>query len=63
MIPDAVAAVIAAVHAQHPAASPEKLGRLVVAQLRTEGWHIAAPHTPNPTRRNSTWTRTSKTIK
>lgn len=44
MIPDAVAAVIAAVRTEHPTASPEKLGRLAVAQLRAEGWHITAPH-------------------
>jgi hypothetical protein len=44
MIPDAVAAVIAAVIQRHPAASPDTLGRLVVAELRTEGWHITAPH-------------------
>ena len=48
MIPDAIAAVIAAVHSLHPAASPEALGRLVVEQLRAEGWHIAAPHVHNP---------------
>ncbi|MFF2651489.1 hypothetical protein [Streptomyces sp. NPDC058045] len=48
MIPDAIAAVIAAVRDEHPAASSERLGRLVVAELRALGWHIAAPriHTP-----------------
>lgn len=48
MIPDAVSAVVAAVMAKHPAASPEALGRLVVAELRSLGWHIAAPHVHNP---------------
>lgn len=48
MIPDAVAAVIAAVLTRHPAASPAALGHLVVAELRAEGWHIAAPHIHNP---------------
>lgn len=48
MIPDAVAAVIAAVYAEYPTASPETLGRLAVAQLRAEGWHIAAPHIHKP---------------
>lgn len=47
MIPDAVAAVIAAVLAKHPAASPETLGHLTVTELRAEGWHIAAPHIHN----------------
>lgn len=48
MIPDAVAAVIAAVLTRHPAASPAALGHLVVAELRAEGWHIAAPHIVPP---------------
>ncbi|MFF3643422.1 hypothetical protein [Streptomyces sp. NPDC002564] len=47
MIPDAVTAVIAAVMTRHPAASPEVLARLVVAELRTLGWHITPkPHPP-----------------
>ncbi|MGW4388229.1 hypothetical protein [Streptomyces sp. NPDC004685] len=53
MIPDAIAAVIAAVHAEHPTASPEKLGRLAVAQLRAEGWHITAPHIVPPVHANA----------
>ena len=42
MIPDAVRAVIAAVMAAHPGASPDMLARLVVAELRDLGWHITA---------------------
>lgn len=40
MIPDAVRAVITAVMAEHPAASPDLLARLVVAELSSLGWHI-----------------------
>lgn len=47
MIPDAVAAVVAAVLAKHPAASSAALGHLITAELRAEGWHIAAPHIHN----------------
>ena len=46
-IPDAIAPILAAVMQQHPAASPDVLARLAVAELRTLGWHI----TPGPTRR------------
>lgn len=49
MIPAAVRAVIAAVMTEHPAASPELLARLVVAELRDLGWHITA----TPTNRTS----------
>ena len=46
MIPDAVRAVIAAVVAEHPGASPDLLSRLVVAELKQLGWRItAAPAT------------------
>jgi hypothetical protein len=48
MIPDAIAAVIAAVMESHPAASSQRLGRLVTAELRSLGWHIAAPTAPRP---------------
>jgi hypothetical protein len=40
VIPDAIAAVVAAVMAKHPAASPDVLGRLVVTELKALGWHI-----------------------
>ena len=43
-VPDAVQAVLAAVMAEHPAAGPQLLARLVVAELRDLGWHI----TPGP---------------
>ncbi|MGX9921764.1 hypothetical protein ACWIG4_18140 [Streptomyces sp. NPDC002248] len=46
MIPDAVAAVIAAVAEEHPAAAPDRLGVLVVQELRALGWHITAPPAP-----------------
>lgn len=49
MIPDAVRAVIASVMQEHPAASPDLLSRLVVAELRALGWHITATR-PTPTR-------------
>jgi hypothetical protein len=49
VIPAAVRAVIAAVMTEHPAASPELLARLVVAELRDLGWHITAA----PTNRTS----------
>lgn len=41
-VPDAIAPVLAAVMAEHPAAKPERLARLVVAELRDLGWHISA---------------------
>lgn len=41
-VPDAIAPVIAAVMQAHPAAGPELLARLVVAELRDLGWHITA---------------------
>ncbi|MBQ0947676.1 hypothetical protein [Streptomyces sp. RK76] len=48
-VPDALAPVLAAVLAGHPAAGPGLLARLVVAELRDLGWHITA--TPiSPTR-------------
>lgn len=53
MIPDAVRAVITAVMAEHPAASPELLARLVVAELRDLGWHITPGCSTNTTRRPS----------
>jgi hypothetical protein len=43
VIPDAVAAVVAAVIEEHPAAAPNRLGVLVVQELRALGWHITAP--------------------
>lgn len=43
-IPDAVAAVIAAVLAdQQAGVTPEQLGRLMVQRLREDGWRISAP--------------------
>lgn len=45
MIPDAVRAVIASVMQEHPAASPDLLARLVVAELRDLGWHITPART------------------
>jgi hypothetical protein len=42
MIPDAVRAVITSVMTEHPAASPELLARLVVAELKELGWQITA---------------------
>jgi hypothetical protein len=39
-IPDAVAAVVAAVVADHPQAGPDAIGRLTVLELAREGWHI-----------------------
>ncbi|WP_309049265.1 hypothetical protein [Streptomyces sp.] len=48
-VPDALTPVLAAVIAEHPAAGPELLARLVVAELRDLGWHITAkPHIPHP---------------
>lgn len=44
MIPDAVAAIVAAVVAEHPLSPPEAVGRLVVRALADEGWRI----TPEP---------------
>ncbi|AQW55260.1 hypothetical protein ACIQPP_05420 [Streptomyces violaceusniger] len=41
-IPGAVAAVIAAVVAEHPHADPHAIGRLAVHALTDEGWHISA---------------------
>lgn len=38
-IPDAVAAIVAAVVEEHPLAGPDAIGRLTVAELAREGWH------------------------
>ncbi|MET9923303.1 MULTISPECIES: hypothetical protein [unclassified Streptomyces] len=43
MIPDAVAAIIAATIRDHPTNSPEEQGRRAVRELREAGWTIAAP--------------------
>lgn len=45
MIPDAVAAVIAATIRDHPGSTPEAVARSAVAALDREGWHIVAPDT------------------
>ncbi|MFF2189275.1 hypothetical protein [Streptomyces sp. NPDC058155] len=45
-IPDAVAAVVAAVIEKFPAASPNAIGRLVVGELAREGWHWHLGHEP-----------------
>jgi hypothetical protein len=42
-IPDAIAAVVAAVLTDHPDADPVQLGRLIVEQLRLDRWRISAP--------------------
>ncbi|MYT57690.1 hypothetical protein GTW29_13365 [Streptomyces sp. SID7834] len=44
MIPAAIAAVVTAVADEHPLATPEELGRFVVAALADDGWQI----TPEP---------------
>ncbi|MFJ3587502.1 hypothetical protein ACIQUY_29400 [Streptomyces sp. NPDC090231] len=43
-IPDAVAAVVAAVIEEHPLAGPDAIGRLTVAELSHEGWHWHLGH-------------------
>lgn len=43
-IPDAVAAVVAAVIEEHPNASPDTVGRLAVAELKQSGWHWHLGH-------------------
>lgn len=45
-IPDAVAAVVAAVIEQHPLAGPDAIGRLTVVELAREGWHWHLGHEP-----------------
>ncbi|WP_329032224.1 hypothetical protein OIE71_04595 [Streptomyces sp. NBC_01725] len=45
-IPDAVAAVVAAVVHDFPAASPDAIGRLTVNALKREGWHWHLGHEP-----------------
>lgn len=45
-IPDAVAAIVAAVVEEHPNACPEAVGRLAVAELAREGWHWHLGHEP-----------------
>lgn len=45
-IPDAVAAVVAAVIEKFPAAGPEAIGRLVVGELNRAGWHWHLGHEP-----------------
>lgn len=46
MIPAAIAAVVTAVADEHPLATPDELGRLVVAALADDGWQV----TPEPFR-------------
>lgn len=43
VVPDAIAAVVAGVLENYPAAPAWSLGRLIVAELRAQGWRIAAP--------------------
>lgn len=45
-IPDAVAAVVAAVVEEHPNASADTVGRLTVAELKNAGWHWHLGHEP-----------------
>ncbi|MER5675804.1 hypothetical protein ABT081_02550 [Streptomyces sp. NPDC002238] len=45
-IPDAVAAVVAAVVEEHPNASADTVGRLTVAELKQAGWHWHLGHEP-----------------
>jgi len=52
MIPDAVSAVISAVMQQHPAASPDRLARLIVDELKELGWQITAGRPTTSTRSN-----------
>ncbi|WP_208766463.1 hypothetical protein, partial [Streptomyces chryseus] len=40
-MPDAVAAVIAAVATENPLAPPEAIGRLAAAALADEGWQVS----------------------
>jgi hypothetical protein len=47
VIPDAVAAVIAATMRDHPGSAPEAVARAAVAALQREGWHIVAPDVAN----------------
>lgn len=47
MIPDAVAAIIAAAIRDNPTNSPETQARFAVTALQAEGWHIVAPHIAN----------------
>lgn len=42
-VPDAVAAVIAAVIEDNPFAPPNRLGVLVVDELRRQKWRVSAP--------------------
>ncbi|RPK76383.1 hypothetical protein EES45_23105 [Streptomyces sp. ADI97-07] len=43
-IPDAAAAVIAAVIEEHPNAGPDTIGRLAVVALAEVGWHWHLGH-------------------
>ncbi|MFI8200059.1 hypothetical protein ACIF6K_26645 [Streptomyces sp. NPDC085942] len=43
MIPDAVAAIIAATIRDHSTTTPEEQGRKAVRALRDAGWTIVAP--------------------
>ncbi|WP_405674835.1 hypothetical protein OG292_03090 [Streptomyces sp. NBC_01511] len=45
-IPDAVAAIVAAVIQKFPAASPDAIGRLTVNELNRAGWHWHLGHEP-----------------
>jgi hypothetical protein len=47
MIPDAVAAIIAAAIREHPTNAPEAQARFAVTDLQAEGWHIVAPDVAN----------------
>jgi hypothetical protein len=46
VIPAAIVAVVTAVAGEHPLATPEELGRLVVTALADDGWQV----TPEPER-------------
>lgn len=52
IVPDAVAALVTAVVQAHPHAEPERLGRLVQAELEAQGWHVGAPGLCRPVRRS-----------
>ncbi|MGC5343674.1 hypothetical protein [Streptomyces sp. DT171] len=45
VVPDAVAAIIAATIRDHPTTTPEGTAQAAVEALRREGWTIAAPDT------------------
>jgi hypothetical protein len=47
-VPDALAQLVAAIAEDNPLAPPDRIGELVVRELRRQGWHIGVPGACRP---------------